>query len=521
MIPKILQDLYNEYNQMFVLYTTKQFKSQFFDISKINYTNKQSKMYYYEIFFNEDTSSSLNSIYIKTDNLIHNVQLNYYTLQLHSKINKLLYPYGNQLISIRNKFVEINNTTIYIYPIILIYNNKLYHIKNSQFHYDKNDYVFEIRIPSINLDIDEKLQVFIKVKKTIDYFSEIQEKNRIFKNLNPDEIQSFVGNDVVNYLQSINKTLILIQISNLIKQLNDYYLSTTSPQEKLNVEQIYNDLVKNIILLKNKIENNTIDSKFITYLECHLQTLSLLMNEKNKYDYLYSNNYINILSKEQIYKLSQIVHKIQHNEVLENVLDNTTDNTLKEYFNLIETQILNQITSLLNSNHNKVLTKLSIVFLNLLYQYFIQQLLEIQTYLSSETDIYNGLYSLYNNSSNKVVNIINMYNNRTLPLPFYMDLFNLYVKMYNSNIIIDSELNSQISSVKVESTQFLTKINKKFKQQNKYIFVDNEIYFKDDRYDNIYVRYINEYNSRDFDNVEILIYIGDIVFKGSNDILLL
>jgi len=72
--------------------------------------------------------------------------------------------------------------------------------------------------------------------------------------------------------------------------------------------------------------------------------------------------------------------------------------------------------------------------------------------LSSETDIYNGLYSLYNNSSNKVVNIINMYNNRTLPLPFYMDLFNLYVKMYNSNIIIDSELNSQISSVKVEST---------------------------------------------------------------------
>lgn len=52
---KILESLYNKDKQLFVLYKTKQFNKLFLDLSKINYDNKSSKMYYYEIFFDENT----------------------------------------------------------------------------------------------------------------------------------------------------------------------------------------------------------------------------------------------------------------------------------------------------------------------------------------------------------------------------------------------------------------------------------------------------------------------------------
>jgi hypothetical protein len=57
----------------------------------------------------------------------------------------------------KDKLYEIDGTTIYIYPFILIYNNKLYYVKNNYFSYTKNDYVFEVSVPLQNIDINKKL----------------------------------------------------------------------------------------------------------------------------------------------------------------------------------------------------------------------------------------------------------------------------------------------------------------------------------------------------------------------------
>lgn len=516
---ELLQDLYNNEKQLFVLYKTKQFQKQFFDISKVNYTNKESKLYYYEFFFDENTSSSLKSIYIKTENLIHNMQLNYYTLQLHSQINKLLYTYDNQFITMKDKLYEIDGTTIYIYPFILIYNNKLYYVKNNYFSYTKNDYVFEVSVPLQNIDINKKLQLFIKINKSINYFSEISEKTRIFKGIGNDNINDFLGLETINYLQSINKSSITSQINDIIPKLNDYYLSTSSLQEKLNVEQLYNDVIKIILLLKYKISNNTINTQFINYLESHLDTISNLLNEKLKYDEMYSNSLVDTIINNQVYKLSQIVNILESNQTLENILDTTTDNTLKNYFNTIENQIVTQLNNMdLNDN---LLNRMTVVFLNLLNNYFLEGLLDIQRYLTNESDIYNSLYSLYNSSVNEVTKLINEYNNRTLKLPSYKDLFNLYIKMYNSNIIVDSELNSQLTPIIVTSTQLVTTIDKRFKKQNDYIILNGNLYMRDKKYDNVYINKKSEYNSDDFDTTEILIYLGDIVFLNSSEVNLL
>jgi hypothetical protein len=102
------------------------------------------------------------------------------------------------------------------------------------------------------------------------------------------------------------------------------------------VEQLYNDVIKIILLLKYKISNNTINTQFINYLESHLDTISNLLNEKLKYEEMYSNLLVDTIINNQVYKLSQIVNILESNQTLENILDTTTDNTLKNYFNTIE-----------------------------------------------------------------------------------------------------------------------------------------------------------------------------------------
>lgn len=508
----ILENLYNQDKKLFILYKTKQFDKLFLDLSKINYNNKSSKMYYYEIFFHENTQSSVSKIQLNTDNLIHNIQINYYSLQLHSNINKLLYLYDNQIITIHNKFIEIEDNVIYIYPFILIYNNKLYYIKNNTFNYKKNNFVFEISIPQMSIDVNQKIQLFIKVQKKIKYYSEVSVFNRQFQSI---KLSDFFG-DLMTIIQSNYQDLFL-DFQFILNSLEEFYLNVQSTKTKLNMEQIFTDTVKVLLLFRDKLQKNDIDEQFKNYIYNYVSFIKQLINLKITYEHLLSNSVIEKILDNSFYKVSDIVYYNTQNYTLYNILNNLSDITLKTFFDQVNESLNIQINQIKNpnlpiSNNIKQVQK---IFINMIYENLIQYLINIGNLLENENQIFNELYNLYNEVSNKVEKIISQFKNGQLTLPSYVDLYNLYIKIMNSNIIIDSELNSQISNVNLESVQFIKLINKNIRKQNKYIILDNEFYQKDEKYDNIYISRKSEYDSDNLDINEILLYICDIKIQDT------
>lgn len=504
---KILESLYNKDKQLFVLYKTKQFNKLFLDLSKINYDNKSSKMYYYEIFFDENTQSSVFKIHLNTDNLIHNVQINYYSLQLHSNINKLLYLYDNQIITIHNKFIEVEGNTIYIYPFILIYNHKLYYIKSNTFNYRKNDFVFEISIPQVLIDVNQKLQLFIKIQKKIRYYSEVSVFNRQFQSI---RLSDFFGN-LMSTIQSDYQDLFL-DFQFILNSLEEFYLNVQSTKTKLNIEQMFTDTVKILLLFKNKLERNEVDEQFKNYIYNYVSFMKQLINLKISYEQLMTNQNIEKVLENGFYKVSDIVYYFTQNDTLYNLLNSISDITLKRFFELVDDSLNVQINQIKNSNLpiSDQIRRSQRIFINMIYENLIQYLVDVGKLLNDENQIFNELYNLYNEKSSKVERIISQFKNGQLILPSYLDLYNLYVKIMNSNVIIDTELNSQISNVNLESVQFIKLINKNIKKQNRYLILDNELYLKDEKYDNIYVSRKSEYYSDNLDLNEILLYVCDI-----------